>query len=235
MIYPNDEFKEPVSSNLDGSIVEKYNNEIRLIEALLFASQRPLQERELQERLPPETPIVELVEYIREIYKDRGINIIKAAGGWAFRTAIDLKGQLRISVSVNRKLSTAAVETMAIIAYHQPVTRGDIEAIRGVAVSRGTLDTLLEVGWIRPRGRRKVPGRPLQWGTTDGFLDHFNLESLNDLPGLEELKAAGLLDRRESLTSLILPDDTFEHEGDEEEQNELFSFSDEVAIENDEI
>jgi segregation and condensation protein B len=130
---------------------------------------------------------------------------------------------------VKRRLSAAAIETMAIIAYHQPVTRGDIESIRGVAVSKGTLDTLLEAGWINPRGRRKVPGRPLQWGTTDGFLDHFGIENLQDLPGLEELKAAGLLEKRQSLTSLILPDDLLEEdEEDEDDQNELFIASEDT-------
>jgi segregation and condensation protein B len=129
-----------------------------------------------------------------------------------------------MTVAVKRKLSSASIETMAIIAYHQPVTRGDIEAIRGVNVSKGTLDTLLEAGWIRPRGRRKIPGRPLQWGTTSGFLDHFGIENLQDLPGLEELKAAGLLEKRQSLTSLILPDDLLDEDEEDlsEDQNELF-------------
>lgn len=201
------------------SIVE-YEREVRLMEALLFASESPLRERDFIERLPAGTPIKQLIEYLMDSYKARGVNIVKVAGGWAFRTAHDLSDKLRIAVTVKRKLSSAALETMAIIAYHQPVTRGDIESIRGVAVSRGTLDTLLELGWIRPRGRRKVPGRPLQWGTTDRFMDHFGLEGLNDLPGIDELKAAGLLERRENLTSLILPDDI---ELDEDNmQDELF-------------
>ena len=140
-------------------------------------------------------------------YISKGVNLVNIAGGWTFRTADDLKDNLRSLVHVKRRLSAAAIETLAIIAYHQPVTRGDIESIRGVAVSKGTLDTLLECNWIRPRGRRRVPGRPLQWGTSEVFLEYFGLENLNDLPGIEELKATGLLEKRDNLTSLILPDD----------------------------
>jgi segregation and condensation protein B len=134
------------------------------------------------------------------LYQGRGVELVQLAGGWAFRTAPDLATALRVTLDVSRKLSRAAVEALAIIAYHQPVTRGEIEEIRGVQLSRGTLDILLESGWIKPKGRRRTPGRPVTWVTTPGFLDHFGLTSLDDLPGVEELKAAGLLDKRSGIT-----------------------------------
>ena len=196
-------------------------SEIRLVEALLFASQRPLKAQDIEDRLPVGVPVMELISELKNDYLSRGVNLVNIAGGWTFRTADDLKDNLRSLVQVKRRLSAAAIETLAIIAYHQPVTRGDIEAIRGVAVSKGTLDTLLECNWIRPRGRRRVPGRPLQWGTSEEFLEYFSLENLNDLPGIEELKATGLLEKRDSLTSLILPDD-LPVEDDSGDQDELF-------------
>lgn len=198
---------------------------VRIVEALLFASAAPLDEASLQNRLPPDVAVRDVLARIADDYDGRGITLVRSGRGWAFRTAPDLAGVLRLEVSVKRKLSRAAVETMAIIAYHQPVTRAEVEEIRGVALSRGTLDTLLEAGWIQPRGRRKVPGRPLQWGTTDGFLDHFGLEGLADLPGVEDLKAAGLLDRRQGLTSIVIPDATDgedAEDGEEEDQDNLF-------------
>ena len=203
------------------SLRNEYISEIRLVEALLFASQRPLKAQDIEERLPVGVPVMELISALKNDYLSRGVNLVNIAGGWTFRTADDLKDNLRSLVQVKRRLSAAAIETLAIIAYHQPVTRGDIESIRGVAVSRGTLDTLLECNWIRPRGRRRVPGRPLQWGTSEEFLEYFSLENLNDLPGLEELKATGLLEKRDSLTSLILPDD-LPVEDDSGDQDELF-------------
>ena len=203
------------------SLRDEYMAEIRLMEALLFASQRPLKVQDIQERLPIGVPVTELISELKNDYLSKGVNLVNIAGGWTFRTAEDLKDNLRSLIQVKRRLSAAAVETLAIIAYHQPVTRGDIESIRGVAVSKGTLDTLLECNWIRPRGRRRVPGRPLQWGTSEEFLEYFGLENLNDLPGIEELKATGLLEKRDSLTSLILPDDVPADE-DLDEQDELF-------------
>ena len=152
------------------SLRDEYVNETRLIEALLFASQRPLKLQDIQERLPGGVPVAELISQLKNDYISKGVNLVNIAGGWTFRTADDLKDNLRSLVHVKRRLSAAAIETLAIIAYHQPVTRGDIESIRGVAVSKGTLDTLLECNWIRPRGRRRVPGRPLQWGTSEEFL-----------------------------------------------------------------
>jgi segregation and condensation protein B len=223
--------KDQNSNLIDDVIHPKliFFEHVRLIEALLFASSKPINRASLQDRLPPDIPIDQIIDELRETYANRGVNIVNVANSVAFRTATDLSDQLRMSVSVKKRLSPAAVETIAIIAYHQPVTRGDIESIRGVAVSKGILDTLLEAGWIRPRGRRNVPGRPLQWGTTDGFLDHFGMENLIDLPGLEELKTAGLLEKRQSLTSLILPDDILENDEEEadDEQNELFGITEE--------
>ena len=203
------------------SLRNEYIFEIRLVEALLFASQRPLKVQDIEDRLPVGVPVMELISELKNDYLSRGVNLVNIAGGWTFRTADDLKDNLRSLVQVKRRLSAAAIETLAIIAYHQPVTRGDIESIRGVAVSKGTLDTLLECNWIRPRGRRRVPGRPLQWGTSEEFLEYFGLENLNDLPGTEELKATGLLEKRDSLTSLILPDD-LPIEDDAGDQDELF-------------
>ena len=136
------------------------------------------------------------------MYKSRGVNLVKAGKNWAFRTAPDIRAQLVVEKEMNRKLSRAAVETLAIVAYHQPITRAEIEEIRGVSVSRGTLDVLLEAAWIRPRGRRRTPGRPVTWGTTESFLDHFGLEELDDLPGLDDLKASGLIDKRPAIQTL---------------------------------
>ena len=166
----------------------------RLLEALLFAAPEPLSEEELTRRLGEETDVSGLLRELSEAYAGRGVNLVRLAGGWTFRTAPDLAPNLRSERGVSRKLSRAAVETLAIIAYHQPVTRAEIEAIRGVALARGTLDRLLEAGWVRPKGRRDSPGRPLTWATTPAFLAHFGLDSLNELPGIDELRAAGLLD-----------------------------------------
>lgn len=169
---------------------------LRLIEALLFAGTQALDEKDLAERLPNDANIPVLIADLTEVYANRGVNLVKVAGGWAFRTAPDLSEKLKIEKPVTRKLSRASIETLAIIAYHQPVTRTEIEQVRGVGLSKGTLDLLFEQNWIRPMGRRRVPGRPVTWGTTDFFLEHFGLPSLDDLPGHEEMKAAGLLDPR---------------------------------------
>ena len=167
---------------------------MRITEALLFASSEPMSERMLANRLPEDADVKGLLKALRNIYGSRGVNLVRAGSSWAFRTAPDLTDFLNKEVEVARKLSRAAIETLAIIAYHQPVTRGEIEEIRGVSIYKGTIDVLMEETWIKPRGRHQTPGRPLQWGTTDTFLDHFGLESLRDMPGVDELKAAGLLD-----------------------------------------
>ena len=168
--------------------------QLRLVEALLFAAAEPLTEPALRARLGPEADLPELLRALAANYEGRGVNLVRLAGGWAFRTADDLAEALRVERPVLRKLSRAAVETLAIVAYHQPVTRAEIEEIRGVGLAKGTLDTLIEAGWVRPRGRRISPGRPLLWVTTPGFLAHFGLDSLADLPAIDELRAAGLLD-----------------------------------------
>lgn len=176
--------------------------QIRVVEALLFAAEEPLDDASLKARLPEDAPLGELLEELRALYAGRGVNLVNVSGRWAFRTATDLAPFLRSERTVRRKLSRAAVETLAIVAYHQPVTRAEIEEMRGVSVSRGTLETLLEAGWVRPGRRRQTPGKPVTWITTDGFLEHFGLGSRDDLPGVEELKAAGLLDKRPAISAV---------------------------------
>ncbi len=169
---------------------------MRLVEALLFAAGEPLSETALAARFGGAADIAGLLRELAEFYEGRGVNLVRLAGGWILRTAPDLASQLRVERPVARKLSRAAVETLAVIAYHQPVTRAEIEEIRGVALGKGTLDTLMQAGWVRPKGRRMTPGRPLLWVTTSvGFLTHFfGLDALGDLPAVYELRAAGLLD-----------------------------------------
>ncbi|MDF3062138.1 MAG: scpB [Microvirga sp.] len=169
---------------------------LRTAEAILFAAREPLSAQELAGRLPQGSDIGAVLTDLAEQYAPRGVNLVQVAGKWTFRTAGDLSFILAREVVEPRKLSRAAMETLAIVAYHQPVTRAEIEEIRGVATSKGTLDTLLETGWIRLRGRRKAPGRPVTYGTTPHFLEHFGLNAVDDLPGLEELKGAGLLQGR---------------------------------------
>jgi segregation and condensation protein B len=174
--------------------VTEQAQQLRLLEALLFATAEPLDEERLSGYFEETADLSALLGELARNYAGRGVNLVRLAGGWAFRTAPDLAPKLRIERPVARKLSRAAVETLAVIAYHQPITRGDIEQIRGVALGKGTIDVLLEAGWVRPKGRRATPGRPLLWVTTPGFLVHFGLDSVDELPGLEELRAAGLLD-----------------------------------------
>jgi segregation and condensation protein B len=166
----------------------------RTLEALLFAASAPLDESALARQLPADTNIPQLIAALQTEYATRGVNLVKVGGGYAFRTAQDLSHLLERHAVEERKLSKAALETLAIIAYHQPVTRAEVEEIRGVSTSKGSLDVLLETRWIRPRGRRRAPGRPITYGTTAEFLNHFGLDAIKDLPGLAELKGAGLLD-----------------------------------------
>ena len=194
---------------------------LRLIEAILFASPTPVAERILAGRLPEGTDLAALLEALRSRYRGRGVNLVRAGGAWAFRTAPDIASLLNVETWVARKPSRAAVETLAIIAYHQPVTRAEIEEIRGVGMSRGILDTLLEAGWIAPKGRRRTPGRPVTWGTTVSFLDHFGLEDLSHLPGIDEMKAAGLLDSGPAIESFRKqPSLALEGGGDEKTDGE---------------
>jgi segregation and condensation protein B len=168
--------------------------ELRILEALLFAAEEPLDEKTLSTRLPEGADVRALLAELQSEYASRGVNLVRVAGKWMLRTAGDLAWLLTREAVVPRKLSRAAIETLAIVAYHQPVTRAEIEEIRGVTTSKGTLDVLLETGWIRLRGRRKAPGRPVTYGTNEAFLSHFGLDALADLPGLDELKGAGLVE-----------------------------------------
>jgi segregation and condensation protein B len=179
----------------------------RLLEAILFAAAEPVEQSALQQRFGDGINVASLLHDLSNEYRSRGVNLVASGGRWAFRTAADLSPLLQTETEVTTRLSRAAIETLAIIAYHQPVTRAEIESIRGVATSKGTLDILMEAGWIKPGRRRETPGRPVTWVSTPEFLDHFSLESLRDLPGVDELRAAGMLDLRPSLTALsgLLP------------------------------
>src|SRR5271170_6808931 len=168
--------------------------ELRILEALLFAADEPLDEKVLAGRLSAGVDVSELLAQLQKEYALRGVNLLRVGGKWSLRTAGDLAWLLTREMVVTKKLSRAAIETLAIVAYHQPVTRAEIEEIRGVTTSKGTLDVLLETGWIRLRGRRKAPGRPVTYGTTEAFMSHFGLGAIADLPGLDELKGAGLVE-----------------------------------------
>lgn len=223
---------------------EQQDNNMRLLEAMLFASQQPMSTRELHERMPEGTDVGGLLMELKATYEGRGVNLVELDGSWAFRTAADLGEALNMQKEVQRKLSRAALETLAIVAYHQPVTRAEIENIRGVITHKGTLDILMEEGWVKPGRRRETPGRPLTWVTTTSFLDQFGLESMMDLPGLDEMKASGLLDRRPAIENIASgelfanddsiveedseddeddyeDDDSFEEEDEEEQAEEL--------------
>src|ERR1043166_1262065 len=178
----------------------------RLCEAMIFASTVPVTNEMLEEKLGKGAAVSQLMEELAAEYKGRGVELAQIAGGWMFRTAPDLAGKLSISIEARRKLPRVTAETLAIIAYHQPVTRAEIESIRGVATARETLDALMELGWVRPGKRRETPGRPLTWITTDQFLRHFGLGSLKDLPGVQELREAGLLDARPVLSTFTSAD-----------------------------
>jgi segregation and condensation protein B len=169
---------------------------LRMAEAIVFASSEPVSEKQLAERLPDGIDVPAVMAELAEFYSRRGVNLVRVGDSWAFRTAGDLAFLMSRESVQQKKLSRAALEVLAIIAYHQPVTRAEIEEIRGVETSKGTLDTLMETEWIRMRGRRRTPGRPVTYGTTEKFLDHFGLPELRDLPGLDELKGAGLLSSR---------------------------------------
>lgn len=174
----------------------KASDALRMVEAILFASAQPVTEKALKERLPSGVDVAMLLGELQEIYANRGINLRQVGGAWAFRTAADLAFLMSREAVQLKKLSRAALEVLAVIAYHQPVTRAELEDIRGVETSKGTLDVLMETGWIKFRGRRRTPGRPITYGTTASFLDHFGLQEVRDLPGIDELRGAGLLSAR---------------------------------------
>ena len=171
-----------------------FSDQLRAVEALLFASSDPIDEKTLIEILPENADIEKIIEKIQDFYKGRGVELKKINNKWMFKTASDLSFIMQKEAKVQKKLSKAGLETLSIIAYHQPVSRAEIEEIRGVSVSPGTIDTLLELNWIRIKGRRKAPGNPITYGTTEEFLVHFDLTNIRDLPGLDELKSTGLLD-----------------------------------------
>ena len=189
---------------VEGQVTEQA---LRIAEAVLFASKDPVTAPMLAEVLPQGVVVLDVIEKLAERYADRGINLVRVAGGFAFRTAPELGFLLAKGRPEPRKIGRAALEVLSIIAYHQPVTRTEIEDIRGVATSKGSLDFLLEAGWIRMRGRRRTPGRPVTYGTTPDFLGHFGLDKVSDLPGLEELKGAGFIDGQGAGLSIPLPQD----------------------------
>lgn len=214
---------------------------VRLAEAVLFASAEPLTERQMSNRLPEGANVKAVLKALKGFYDGRGVELVRRGSSWAFRTAPDLANQLEKEVEVQRRLSRAAVETLAVIAYHQPTTRAEIEDIRGVSVSKGTMDLLLEHGWIKPGPRRETPGRPLTWRTTDAFLDHFGLESVRELPGIKDLKAMGLLETGPALNVYRargdvdgaapgeeLPENRLTGEGEEEDAAEPLDPEDDV-------
>ena len=227
------------SENLEGGAGDF--DGMRLVEALLFASSEALAPAQLARFLPEDANVDRLLGDLEALYANRGVNLVKRGGRWAFRTAEDLAPRMELENKVVRKLSRVGLETLAVIAYHQPITRAEIEEVRGVALSKGTLDTLLEIGWIRPKGRRKTPGRPVTWGTSESFLDHFGLETLDALPGVDELKAAGLLDTRPALTALgdrgLLPavgeigQERVDDEEEDEADSEVIEGSDRELLE----
>lgn len=193
---------EDVAESVDGEEADNvtpfptqdHDAQLRMLEALLFAAAEPLDIDSIAARLPEGADVGALIEDLQKMYETRGVNLVRLANKWLFRTADDLAFLMEREAIQQRKLSRAAMETLAIIAYHQPVTRAEIEEIRGVSVSKGTIDVLMETGWVRLRGRRRSPGRPVTYGTTEEFLVHYGLENIGDLPGLDELKAAGLLE-----------------------------------------
>ena len=202
------------------------HEQMRICEALLFASDRPLSSIALAEQLPEGSDVDDILKALQDKYADAGVNLVEVAGKWMFQTAYDLAFLLRKEEEKERKLSRAAVETLAIIAYHQPITRAEIEEVRGVGVSKGTLDVLMEATWIKPLGRRRTPGRPMTYGTTEDFLVHFGLNSVKDLPGLAELKATGFLENVNTSRLNLLSDDK-----PEEEQPDLPMDDDESSSE----
>lgn len=204
-----------------------YLKDKKIIEAFLFAADEPLDMETLQSKVSKATDVLKIVEELQNEYKDRGINLIKLANKWSFRTSVDLADQLREEVTSQKKLSKAAIETLAIIAYHQPVTRSEIEEIRGVSFSTGTMEVLFELGWVKPAGRKDIPGKPLAYGTSEKFLSHFNLNSLEDLPNSDELMAAGLIDSR--VDSSIFGTNKFAKEEENENLKEnIFSNIDDM-------
>jgi len=189
------------------------------VEAILFAASEPLDLESIQEQLKTRANLLKILESLQIQYKDRGINLVCIANKWSFRTASNLSKHLNLQVMTKKKLSKATIETLAIIVYHQPVTRSEIEEIRGVSFASGTMEILLELNWVRPAGRKDVPGRPIQYVTTDDFLSHFNLQKLSDLPNVEELTSAGLIDNVNIDTSIFGTGKFYKEQIEEKKEN----------------
>ena len=180
----------------------EYSKDHRLIEALIFASNEPVLEKNMLEKISKDSNLQKILNDLKKFYENRGVNLLKTGSYWSFRTAPDLYDKLTIFKLQKRKLSKAAIEVLSIVAYHQPITRAEIENIRGVQMGRGSIDMLIEIGWIKPKGRKNSPGRPVTWATTDNFLQHFSLEDIKHLPGIDELKASGFLDKRSAISKI---------------------------------
>ena len=205
------------------------DKDLKLLEAILFASSEPVEERDLKEKIDKGENLKNLLNELQKFYASRGINLIKTGDKWSFRTSPDLSSELTIFKTQKRKLSRAALETLSIVAYQQPITRSEIENIRGVQMGRGSIDHLMEIGWIKPSGRKNIPGKPTLWSTTDLFIEHFGLNDLSDLPSINELKASGFLDKRAAIATisdLAKNDDSIENSDNLEidEDNNLDDF-----------
>ena len=205
------------------------DKDLKLLEAILFVSSEPVEERDLKEKIDKGENLKNLLNELQKFYASRGINLIKTGDKWSFRTSPDLSSELTIFKTQKRKLSRAALETLSIVAYQQPITRSEIENIRGVQMGRGSIDHLMEIGWIKPSGRKNIPGKPTLWSTTDLFIEHFGLNDLSDLPSKNELKASGFLDKRAAIATisdLAKNDDSIENSDNLEidEDNNLDDF-----------
>ena len=202
------------------------NKDIKLLEAILFASGEPVLENDLKEKIKDKKNLSNFLKELKEFYKDRGINLLKTGNKWSFRTSDDLSNDLTIFKVQKRKISRAALETLSIIAYQQPITRSEIENIRGVQMGRGSIDHLMEIGWIKPSGRKNIPGKPALWVTTDLFMEHFGIENISDLPNKSELKASGFLEKRSAIATItdIASKNNPSEEAEVEEEETLEDF-----------
>ena len=209
------------------------NRDIKILEAILFASGSPVLEEDLKEKIINKSDFTKEINKLKEFYKDRGINLIKTGNKWSFRTSESIKDELIIFKKQKRKLSRAAIETLSIIAYQQPITRSEIENIRGVQMGRGSIDHLMEIGWIKPSGRKNIPGKPALWVTTELFMDHFGIENMSDLPNKDELKASGFLEKRSAIATISdiaeQSDLIIDQENEEEENLEDFISEENVS------
>ncbi len=205
------------------------NKDLKLLEAILFVSGEPIDENDLKEKIKDKKNLDTFLNELQKFYSSRGINLVKTGNKWSFRTSDDLSDNLTIYKTQKRKLSRAALETLSIIAYQQPITRSEIENIRGVQMGRGSIDHLMEIGWIKPSGRKNIPGKPTLWSTTNLFIEHFGLNNLSDLPNKDELKASGFLDKRAAIATIsdiANSDDMIENidNSDNEDDNNIDDF-----------